>query len=73
MSKDFKGNYSNVKMSDSQIIMYDENNCCIFLKSGVQKFDGEMETNIREIFPIMGVNKYIVMNANGMENVRLVK
>ena len=73
LSKDFKGNYSNVKMSDGQIIMYDENNCCIFLKSGVQKFDGEMETNIREIFPIMGVNKYIVMNANGMENVRLVK
>ena len=53
--------------------MYDGNNCSIFLKSGIQKFEGEMETNIREIFPIMGVNKYIVINANGMENVRLVK
>ena len=38
---------------------------------GVMK--GEIETNIREIFPTMGVNKYIVINANGMENVRLVK
>ena len=73
LSKDFKGDYSNVKMSGGQIIMYDGNNCSIFLKSGIQKFEGEMETNIREIFPIMGVNKYIVINANGMENVRLVK
>ncbi len=53
--------------------MYDGNNCIIFLKSGIQKFEGEIETNIREIFPTMGVNKYIVINANGMENVRLVK
>ena len=45
--------------------MYDGNNCSIFLKSGIQKFEGEIETNIREIFPTMGVN--------GMENVRLVK
>ena len=55
------------------MIMYDGNNCSIFLKSGIQKFEGEIETNIREIFPTMGVNKYIVINANGMENVRLVK
>lgn len=73
LSKDFNGDYGNVKLSDGQIIMYDGNNCSIFLKSGIQKFEGEIETNIREIFPIMGVNKYIVINANGMENVRLVK
>ena len=34
---------------------------------------GEMDNNILEIFPVAGVNKYIVMNANGMEKVRLVK
>lgn len=73
LSKDFTGDYGNVKLSGGQIIMYDGNNCSIFLKSGIQKFEGEIETNVREIFPIMGVNKYIVINANGMENVRLVK
>ena len=62
LSKDFTGDYGNVKLSGS-----------IFLKSGIQKVEGERETNIREIFPTMGVNKYIVINANGMENVRLVK
>lgn len=73
LSKDFTGDYSNVKMCGSQVIMYDGKKCSIFMRSGIQKFQGEMETNILEIFPVAGVNKYIVMNANGMENVRLVK
>ncbi|MFR3390866.1 MAG: hypothetical protein ACLTT1_09730 [[Clostridium] scindens] len=34
---------------------------------------GEMDNNILEALPVFGVNKYIVMNANGMEKVRLVK
>ena len=32
-----------------------------------------MNSNILEIFPVPGVNKYIVMNENGLEVVRLVK
>ena len=55
------------------MIMYDGKKCSIFMKNGIQKFEGEMNNNILEIFPIAGVNKYIVMNANGMEKVRLVK
>lgn len=69
----FSGNYRNIKISGNQIIMYDGKECAIFLKNGVQKFDGEMNNNIMEIIPVSGVNKYVVMNANGMENVRLVK
>ena len=38
-----------------------------------KKFDGELNETIQEMFPILGVNKYIVMNANGMEVVRFVK
>ncbi len=73
MSRDFTGDYSNVKMCGSQVIMYDGKQCMIFMRSGVKKFQGEMENQIFEIFPITGVNKYIVMNANGMEHIRLVK
>lgn len=73
MSKDFTGDYSNVKISGSQIIMYDGKNCSIFTKTGIHKFKGELKNNILEIFPIPGVNKYIVMNADGMEVIRCVK
>ncbi|MBS6280873.1 MAG: hypothetical protein KH449_08810 [Lachnospiraceae bacterium] len=73
MSKDFTGDYNHVKICGNQVIMYDGKKCSIFMKNGIQKFEGEMNNNILEIFPIAGVNKYIVMNANGMEKVRLVK
>ncbi len=73
ISQDFTGDYSNIKLCGSQVIMYDGKKCSIFLRSGIQKFAGEMSNNIMEIFPIAGVNKYIVMNANGMEKIRLVK
>ena len=73
ISKDFTGDYSNVKICGRQVIMYDGKECCIFLRNGIQKFDGEMDHNIMEIFPIMGVNKYIVMSTDGMEKIRLVK
>lgn len=72
-SRDFTGDYSNVKICGGQIIMYDSKKCSIFERSGIHRFEGEMEAPILEIFPVAGVNKYIVMNANGMNQVRLVK
>ena len=53
--------------------MYEGKKCSIFMRNGILKFDGEMENNIMEIFPVSGVNKYIVMSADGMKKVRLVK
>lgn len=73
LSKEFKGDYSHVKLNGNQVIMYDGKNCSIFMKSGVQKFKGRMDNNIQEIFPVGGVNQYIVLSSNGMEKVRLVK
>ena len=72
-SEVFTGEYRNVKIEGNQVIMYDGKECAIFLKNGVQKFDGEMHNSILEIIASAGVNNYIVMNANGMESVRLVK
>jgi len=69
----FTGEYRNVKIEGNQVIMYDGKECTIFHKNGIQKFDGEMNNSILEIVAAAGVNKYIVMNANGMESVRLVE
>ena len=73
LSKQFKGDYSHVKLCGNQVIMYDGKNCSIFMKNGIQKFKGRMDNNILEMFPVGGVNQYIVLSANGMEKVRLVK
>lgn len=73
LSKEFKGDYSHVKLCGNQVIMYDGKNCSIFMKNGIQKFKGRMDNNILEMFPVGGVNQNIVLSANGMEKVRLVK
>ena len=53
--------------------MYDGKKCAIFSEWGVLKFDGELETEVMEVVPLAGVNKYLVMNTSGMKEVRLVK
>lgn len=73
LSKTFTGEYSNVKAADGNIILYDGKNCLIFSELGVKKFEGEADKEILEILPIVGINKYLVMSADGMEEVRLVK
>lgn len=73
MSEKFTGDYANIKIDGMQVIMYDGTQCSIFTRTGIHKFEGEMDDAVYEMFPVMGVNKYIVMNANGMQVVRLVK
>ena len=73
LSTTFEGTYDNVKYSNGQIIMYDGKKCYIYKKNGIHKFEGSMENNILEIIPIKGVNRYILISADGMEKVRLVK
>ena len=73
LSADFTGDYSNVKLDGNQVIMYDGKKCSVFTRSGIHKFEGELGKDILEMVSTFGVNKYIVMNADGMEVVQFVK
>lgn len=73
LSKDFEGEFGNIKMTENQVILYDGNQCMIWNRSGICKFEGKMEMNIMEMFPLAGLNKYMVISAEGLHEVRLVK
>lgn len=73
MSEDFVGDYTHAKIDGGKVLMYDGKKCSIFTRTGIHRFEGEISSNILEIFPTNGINKYIVMNENGMEIVRFVK
>lgn len=73
LTEELSETYKAGKISGNQVILYDGKNCSIFTRTGIHRFEGQMDNQILEIFPTSGVNKYIVINANGMENVRLVK
>lgn len=65
--------YGNIDIFGDQIILYEENECGIFTKDGICKYKGEMETEILEMFPLVGLNKYMMINANGFYEIRLAK
>lgn len=73
LSKEVKENYRNIRICKNQVILFDGKKCSIYLKNGVHKFEGTMNDNILEIFPVLGVNKYNVLDVNGMDNLRLVR
>ena len=73
LSREFTGDYANVKISEGKIFMYDGKKCSIFTRWGLHRFDGELNGNILEIFPTTGLNKYVVMSENGMEIIRLAR
>ena len=68
-----KRDYNNMKISDGQIILFEGNECSIYTKDGICKYEGEVDSEILEIFPIFGLNKYMMINANGFYEIRLVK
>lgn len=65
--------YSQMKVVDNQVLMYDGQMCSIYMKNGVHKYDGKMDENILEIFPLGGMNRYMVINASGFHEVQLAK
>ena len=70
---EFEGEYGNIEIHGEQIVMYEGNRCTVFMKSGHKRFEGEMNAEISEIFPIFGINKYFMVSANGLETVRFIQ
>lgn len=73
MTAEFEGEYTNIKMVGKEIILYSGNICAIFNEKGVCKYEGTMENNIIDIFPIAGLNKYMMISANGFMEIQLAK
>lgn len=73
LSENFEMEYSNIKLVDKHVILYEENRCAIYTEAGVCKYEGEVEMNIEEIFPIAGLNKYMVISSGGLYKIQLVK
>lgn len=73
LSTNIDGEYSNVTMAENQIVLYDNNTCCIVNMAGIKRYEGETTESIQEMFPVWGINKYLMINANGIQEVRLTK
>ncbi len=73
MSKEFVGEYTDVKMIKDDIIMNSGKNACIIKKNGTIKFQGEFATDVLEIIPTFGLNRYLIISAEELRVVYLIK
>lgn len=73
LSRSIADTYDKAKISKGQIILYDGKKCSIYKINGIHRFEGSMDDDILEILPVSGVNRYVVMTADGLDLVRLVK
>lgn len=73
MCKDIKGEYSNVSMTGSEIIMYEGSRYCVITKTGVERVNKDLGMNILSVIPANGINKYWVMGTNELRVIYLVR
>lgn len=72
-STQFEGEYANIKVSKGQVLLYEGDKCAIFNDLGICKYEGTLEMNVMDIFPIAGLNKYMTISASGFQEVQLAK
>ncbi len=62
--------YTSVEIYNSKIIMYNRNALAVYTASGIKKFEGEMQSLIRQIRAV-GKNRYAVSATDGYYIIRL--
>lgn len=73
LSVPLEDEYSNMKISDGKILLYDESRCAIYSDTGVCKYEGTLELHVLSMFATSGLNKYMVISANGFHEIQLAK
>ena len=72
-SREIADEYMEMKISDGQIFLVNGSKCAIYNELGTCKYAGNMEMQILDIFPSMGLEKYIVISTEGFQKIQLVK
>lgn len=65
--------YNKMQVTEGQIILYDGQLCGVYHKDGICKYEGIVDANILEMFPVGGFNKYMMINASGFNEIQLAK
>lgn len=67
----YEGSYTNIKIVDKTILLYEGERCKIFSIKGTEIFDGEYSGEIISIFPVSIFNKYLLIGKEDIVDVRL--
>ena len=71
LSQTFNMEYSNVLISQGNIIIYNEAEVIIWNKKGLTKYNGDLGGGIRALIPTGSKTKFIVVKNEGLEIIKL--
>ena len=69
MTKEFHTPYTNIKVSDGNIIMYNNSQITVVKPNGTLRFDGNVDGTIKNVFKI-GMNRYFLVLDNGISVIK---
>ena len=67
--KSFNIQYTTVKLSGENILMYNSSQICVINNRGVQKYMGSIDGTIKDFFKI-GWNRYLLVLDNGINVIK---
>lgn len=68
-SKGFNTQYTSIKISGGNIIMYNSSQISVFSSNGSEKYNGTVDGTIKDLFKI-GMNRYLLILDNGVSVVK---
>lgn len=68
--RDFNIPYTNIRMSDGYIIMYNSSQLCVLNGSGTEKYYGTIDGTVKDFFKF-GWNKYLLVLDTGVNVIKL--
>lgn len=68
--EDFNIPYTNIKMSDGNILLYNSSQLCVMNSRGVEKYFGSVDGTIKDFFKI-GMNRYLLVLDSGVNVIKL--
>ena len=68
--RDFSIPYTNIRMSDGYIIMYNSSQLCVLNGSGTEKYYGTVDGTVKDFFKF-GWNKYLLVLDTGVNVIKL--
>lgn len=71
MKRAIEGEYSNVKMVEDEIIMFDGTKGCIVSHTGILRFKGDWDMEVLEVIPTMGIHRYILVGTDELRVINL--
>ena len=71
LTKTFNIEYDNIVMSNNNVLIYNSAEVLMWNLKGLEKYNGELGTDIKAIIPTKNEMKFLVVRDDGVEMVKL--